>query len=104
MKDLLYQCYFINNDGKRCEMPWMDIVGLETWCSPEHKHAWQKETYSAKDSNGRRHLTVKEMQKRCVELGKLATVNEKTNINGQIQILPNKELAYQESIQLTLDH
>ena len=58
---MIYQCYFINENGKQCDKEWKDVDSLFTWCSEEHKKAWQRKTYGIDRPRESRKLTVKEI-------------------------------------------
>ena len=79
---MIYQCYFINENGKQCDKEWKDVDSLFTWCSEEHKKAWQRKTYGIDRPRESRKLTVKEMQERLLEIGRQKRIEK----SGQMRI------------------
>lgn len=60
----MYQCYFKNKEGIQCTNNSEDC-----WCSLEHRTLWQQQNYAGVTKMGKKKLSIKEMQKRLLEMG-----------------------------------
>lgn len=71
-----YQCYFTDEEGKRCEGEQEDC-----WCSEKHKQLWQKQTYGVNKREHNSRLTIPEIQERLKEMAVETRI--KTEKSGQ---------------------
>lgn len=67
-----FQCYFEDPDitdikERRCKEMQEDY-----WCSEEHRNAWQEANYGKAKNKGKK-LTIKQIQKRLIQMGKEAS-------------------------------
>jgi len=59
--ETLYQCYYIDENGKRCEKEQYDY-----WCSEEHRINWQEKVYGQINGNQK----IEKAQRRLLEHAK----------------------------------
>lgn len=75
-----YQCYYVDENGDRCEN-----VTNDCWCSPEHKDLEQRARYGDRRPRGQRNLSVEQMQEGFKEMAERARIRKMMQKDGQLK-------------------